>query len=129
MEKMHVLVCVTGQYTCERLIRMGAEIAGGAQGALSVLHVAKPGQRFLGSEDEASALEYLFQVSRDHGADMALTHSEDVCGAIAAAAKKCNSTVVLLGAPRGRANGMQLPAQLRALLPGVDVREIISSGD
>ena len=129
MAKMHVLVCVTGQRTCERLIKSGAELTGGAPGSLSVVHVARPGQHFLGSEDEASALEYLYQVSRDHGADMALMHSEDICGAIVDAAKKRNSAVVLLGAPRGNAKGLQLPALLRAQLPGVDVREIITSGD
>jgi len=36
---------------------------------------------------------------------------------------------VLLGAPKGNVKGMQLPALLRAQLPGVDVREIITSGD
>lgn len=122
-------MCVTGQRTCERLIRAGAELTGGAEGRLSVVHVARTGQRFLGSEDEASALEYLFQVSRDYGADMTLMHSDDVSGAIAAAAKKCNSAVVILGAPRGTARGIQLPSLLRSLLPGVDVREIITSGD
>lgn len=129
MEKTHVLVCVTGQRTCERLIRTGAELAGGEEGTLSVVHVARPGQRFLGSEDEAAALEYLFQVSRDYGADMMLMHSEDVCEAIAAAAQKSNSAFVLLGAPGGKARGAQLPDQLRAMLPDVDVREIITSGD
>lgn len=129
MAKMHVLVCVTGQRTCERLIRSGAELTGGAPGSLSVLHVARPGQRFLGSEDEANALEYLYQVSRDYGADMALMRSDDICGAISEAAKKRNSAVVLLGASRGNAKGLQLSSLLRAQLPGVDVREIITSGD
>ena len=129
MAKMHVLVCVTGQRTCEKLIRSGAELTGGAPGSLSVVHVARPGQHFLGSEDEANALEYLYQVSRDYGADMSLTRSDDVCGAIVEAAKKRSSAVVILGAPRGSVKGLQLPSLLRERLSGVDVREIITSGD
>lgn len=129
MTKGHVLVCVTGQRTCERLISAGAEYTGGAPGRLSVVHVARPGQRFLGSEDEAGALEYLFQVSRDYGADMTLLHSDDVCGAIVSAAKKCNCGVIVLGAPRGNVRGLQLPNILRAQLPDVDVHEIITSGE
>ncbi|MDO4741485.1 MAG: universal stress protein UspA [Eubacteriales bacterium] len=129
MAKMHVLVCVTGQRTCERLIKSGAELTGGAEGSLSVVHVARTGQHFLGSEDEASALEYLYQVSRDYGADMSLMHSDDVCGAIVAAAKKRESAVIILGAPKKNVRGLQLPSLLRSQLPGVDVREIITSGD
>lgn len=129
MAKTHVLVCVTGQRTCERLIRAGAGLTGGAEGKLSVVHVARPGQNFLGSQDEAGALEYLFQVSRDYGADMTLMHSDDVCGAIADAAKKYNSGTIVLGAPRGNVKGMQLPNMLRAMLKDVEVHEIITSGE
>lgn len=129
MAKTRVLVCVTVQRNCERLIRVGAELAGGTEGSLSVVHVARTGQRFLGSEDEAAALEYLFQVSRENGADMTLLHSDDVGASIVAMAKKCGAEVIVLGAPPQNTRGMQLPALLRAQLPGVDVKEIITTGE
>ena len=55
-----VLVCVTGQKSCERLIEEGASIAQEHNIELSVVHVAKTGNNFLGStsgitEAEASA--------------------------------------------------------------------------
>ena len=129
MAKTCVLVCVTVQRNCERLIRIGAELAQNAEGSLSVVHVARKGQRFLGSEDEAAALEYLFQVSRESGADMTLLHSDDVCSSIASMAEKCRAEIIVLGAPPEHTRGMQLPSQLRARLPGVDVKEIITTGD
>lgn len=124
-----VLVCVTVQRTCERLIRAGAELAAERACQLSVVHVARTGQHFLDSDDEASALEYLFQVSRENGADMTLLHSDDVCKAIIAAAKKCNAGVIVLGAPPKRERGLQLPARLSRLLPEVEVREIVAPND
>ncbi len=130
MNRGHVLVCVTGQRTCERLIRAGAELSGGVEGALSVVHVARTGQRFLGSDDEGGALEYLFQVSRDYGADMNVMRSDDVCAAIAAAVKKNNTKLVLMGVSRGgRAKGMHLPEILERMLPGVEIREMLMAGD
>lgn len=129
MAKTSVLVCVTVQRNCERLIRIGAELAGKTKCGLSVVHVACRGQRFLGSEDEAAALEYLFKVSRESGADMTLLHSDDVCASIVSMAKKCRAEIIVLGAPPEHERGMQLPSQLRAQLPGVDVREIITTGD
>ena len=124
-----MLVCVTGQRTCEKLIRAGAQLAAERGGELSVLHVARTGQRFLGSEDEAAALEYLFQVSRENGADMNLTHSDDVPGAIVAFARKCGAAAVLIGMPRGRRSDLGLAYILRAQLPEAEVREMITSGD
>ena len=44
-----VLVCVTGQKSCEHLIHVGAEIAREDGAELSVVHVAKMGANFLGS--------------------------------------------------------------------------------
>ena len=48
-----VLVCVTGQKSCEHLIHVGAEIAREDGAELSVVHVAKMGANFLGSASEA----------------------------------------------------------------------------
>lgn len=129
MNATHVLVCVTGQRTCERLIRAGAELTGGAEGALSVLHVARTGQRFLDGDDEAAALDYLFQASTGYGANMTLTHSGDVHGAIADFARKYGAEIVILGMTRDTGKGIALAARLRTALPGVEIREIITSGE
>ena len=40
MEKKHVLVCVTGQKTCERLIAEGGRLAEELGAELSVVHAS-----------------------------------------------------------------------------------------
>lgn len=101
MEKKHVLVCVTGQKTCERLIAEGDRLAKEMDAELSVVHVARQGMGLLGGVvAEAEALEYLFQVSTEHGADMTVIRSEHVVETLANHARKVNAGVMVLGAPR-----------------------------
>ena len=82
-KESRVLVCVTGQKSCARLIHDGAEIAAEEGASLSVVHVAKMGSNFLGSASEAEALEYLFAISKSHSADMMLLRNDDVVHTIA----------------------------------------------
>ena len=56
---MSVLVCVTGQKNCERLIVAGARIAREENLPLNVLHVVHSGGSVLGFVNEPEALEYL----------------------------------------------------------------------
>ena len=91
----HVLVCVTGQKSCEHLIHVGAEIAREDGAELSVVHVAKMGANFLGSASEAQALEYLFEISKSVQADMLLLRNDDVVNTLAAHARKIGATTVV----------------------------------
>jgi len=101
MEALHVLVCVTGQKTCERLITEGDRLAKELDAGLSVGHVAKQGMGLLGGDiAEAEALEYLFKISSDHGADMAVIRSDEVVPTLAAQARKVQATLMVLGSPR-----------------------------
>ena len=47
MSKRDVMVCVTGQKNCERLIREGAQIASIREVGVHVVHVAHEGERFM----------------------------------------------------------------------------------
>ena len=78
MEQPVVLVCVTTQKSCERLIEAGAKAAAATQAKLHVIHVAGSHQRFFNTLNEADALEFLFGVSKTHGAEMTVVRSEDV---------------------------------------------------
>ncbi len=101
MEKKHVLVCVTGQRTCERLITEGGRLAKELDAELSVVHVARKGTGLLGGAvAEAEALEYLFKVSTEHGADMTVIRSERVVDTLADHAHKVNAAVMVLGSSR-----------------------------
>ena len=96
LNEPRVLVCVTGQKSCERLIEEGASIASEHNIELSVVHVAKTGNNFLGSASstsEAEALEYLFGISKIYDADMTMLRSDDVIPTIVSYARKMNAAV------------------------------------
>ena len=58
-----VMVCVTKQYNCKRLIDYGNSIKNPI-GELHVVHVAKEGWDFLGDNDEGKALQFLLKFSK-----------------------------------------------------------------
>lgn len=120
---------MTGQKTCERLIKQGFELAGD-RSRVNVLHVAKEGNRLLGSEDEAEALGYLFRVSSEYAAEMNVVRSEDVLGTVHDMAEKTGANVIIIGAKRkGDAKGKAFGAALRALMPEIQIIEMIASGE
>jgi len=118
MENKNVLVCVTGQRSCERLIVSGAALAKKAGGELAVLHVARKGSHVLGSDNEAEALEYLLNVSVRHDADMLVVRSDDVQGVIEKQVKlKEIGTLVAGRSPKY--NGWDLLDELKLRVPEV----------
>ena len=71
--RRHTVVCVTSQFHCERLIRAGRLIAQLSKTGLLVINVSNPDL----SETDAKALEYLFQVSKENGAEMTVLYSDE----------------------------------------------------
>ncbi len=71
--RRHTVVCVTNQFHCERLIRAGRLIAQLSKTGLLVINVSNPDL----SETDAKALEYLFQVSKENGAEMTVLYSDE----------------------------------------------------
>ncbi len=124
-QRDHVMVCVTGQRTCERLIRHSAQFAKTLGCRVSVLHVADGMHRFMNSEDEAEAVEYLYQVSKDYGADMTVIRNDKVIETIAAFARKNGVTHIVLGGS-AVTNELDVPARLRELLRDVEFHVIPS---
>lgn len=94
---MSILVCVTGQKSCERLIRRGAELAKEAGTILNVLHVVRTDGSVLGFVNEPEALEYLLRISMEHGADMFVKKADDVVKAIEAEARQQGADVIVAG--------------------------------
>ena len=116
---MSVLVCVTGQKSCERLIVAGAELAGRENCPLVVMHVARTGGSVMGYRNEPEALEYLLNCSVSHGADMFMKKSDDVVGAIEAEAKARGVRYIVAGrAPNY--SGWDILDELKGRLPGVE---------
>ena len=112
----NIVVCVTLQSTCERLIN-AAETIRKPEDALFVLHVTGNGQAFLGGKDDGKTLEYLYEVAQKARADRTVQHVDDIAGAMEAFVRKHDINVMILGTPpQGES---ELIRRLRADLAGV----------
>ncbi|HNX61370.1 MAG TPA: hypothetical protein PKN45_01920 [Candidatus Limiplasma sp.] len=112
-----VLVLVTLQRACARLIRSGADMALKQHCPLHVLHISV-------SEDDpqkpldSQALDYLYALSGEAGAEMTVFSAEVAVTAIAEFAEKIGARQIVMG--NGEcADGMA--ETLSELLPGVQV--------
>lgn len=119
----HVLVCVTGQKTCEALIVEGVRLAREKEAPLSVLHVVKPGASLLGNAAEGEALEYLFRIATAHDADMAMIRSDDVAGTIAKQAEKLEADVIVMGRSRSHQE-KSIEAAMAMRVPGAMLKMV-----
>ncbi|MDL2206026.1 universal stress protein [Eubacteriales bacterium OttesenSCG-928-N13] len=128
MNTLRILACVTGQKSCERLIVEGAKMADAMNAELSVLHVAAAGTSLLGYPLEGDAMEYLYKISSEHGADMTMIRSDDVIEAIARFAIKNEINIILMGAARKK-SGRNIALELQVRLPGVEFQTIYADED
>ncbi|QXM05525.1 universal stress protein [Crassaminicella indica] len=93
----NIMVCVTQQKTCERLIRRGAQIRDEYNGELFVIHVAKEGYHFLGKSKDGDALEYLFEQAKAYGANLTVVRSNDVLETLKKLTEKNNIDLIVVG--------------------------------
>lgn len=89
-----VLVCVTGQHDCDRLIRTGKKLSDELSVSLLVLCVLPVSAGF---ETDCEELEYLRQTARDSGAEMSVYFHSDAPLVAASVAKKCGVVHIVTG--------------------------------
>ncbi|WIV10636.1 universal stress protein UspA [Proteiniborus sp. MB09-C3] len=100
-DRRNIMVCVTQQKTCERLIKGGHNEMGEGD-SLFVIHVVSEKDNFLYNSNDGEALEYLFEVSKKVGADLTVIRSKDVIKAISDFALKNDITHIIMGSsPNG----------------------------
>lgn len=93
----NVMVCVTQQKTCERLIKFGHEFLGRDKGELFIIHVAHYQFNFLGNSKEGEALEYLYEKALEYGANLTVVRSNNVLDTLIDLVKKNKITHIVLG--------------------------------
>lgn len=93
------MVCVTQQKTCERLISSGETLKKEIGSELYVIHVVKESDNFLYNASEPDALQYLFNVSKEAGAELTVLRSDDVVGTLKEFAKDKSIGHIVLGEP------------------------------
>ncbi|MGD9568503.1 MAG: universal stress protein [Sedimentibacter sp.] len=113
----NVLVCVTQQKTCEKLIRQGAELSKEQSGNLYVLHVVNENDKFLENFSDGDALEYLFRITKDVGAELTVKRSKDVLKTIVEFADEMMITHIVCGNSRSKDNTSSFVTKLQKKLP------------
>lgn len=119
-----ILVCVTRQKACERLIRAAAELKK-EDGSLYVIHVTKESWNFVDNAHDGEALEYLFTLSKSYGADLTILNSDRIPETIAQFAEHYGVQLIIIGeGPNDSENSFK--RKLRALLSdtGIEIRII-----
>ncbi len=96
----NVLVCVTQQKACERLIRYGKELVDGSGGELMVVHIAQYDLSKLAENHDAESLEYLYQKSLEYGANLILVRSGNVPATLASMINKNDISIIVMGETR-----------------------------
>jgi K+-sensing histidine kinase KdpD len=93
----NILVCVTQQKTCEKLIRKAAALRDQHEAQLFIIHVAKNDWNFLDNDKEGEALEYLFNISKSVGAELTVLKSDEIARTIADFAIENKIDLIFMG--------------------------------
>ena len=96
----NILVCVTQQKSCDRLIRYGRELADGSDGDLMVVHIAQYDLSKLGASEDAESLEYLYQKALEYGANLTLVRSGNVPATLISLIDKNDISTIVMGQTR-----------------------------
>ena len=118
-----ILVCVTGQRDCDRLIRAGKELAdqnGWPVQVLCVLPTAAVGQAL------CEELEYLRSTARDYQADRNIYFHDDSAGCAAQVARSYHARIIFTGMAAEPINGFI--DRLRRLLPQIPIAMVDKQG-
>ena len=124
MMKPSVLVCVTGQYDCDRLIEAGHELACESGLDLHVLCVHTPVNDLSSLSQE---IEYLYRTAKELGADMTISFNTNAPMFAADYARRVNAKRLVTGMPDLRPNGFVL--MLHELMPRLQITMVTKQND
>ncbi|MEG0830178.1 MAG: universal stress protein UspA [Anaerovoracaceae bacterium] len=93
----NVMVCVTQQKSCDRLIRYGHSLFDKQDGELFIIHVASSNNKFLQESEDGSALDYLYGKAIEFGANLTVVRSNNILNTLVDLVKKNQISQVVLG--------------------------------
>lgn len=105
MQQKHpcIMVCVTPQQSCARLIEAGARIAKEENLPLEVISVFRQSSGL--NANENNVLENLFECAKNFNASMNIFFNDSPALVVAAATKKRNATTLVTGFPAEGSSG------------------------
>lgn len=114
----NVMVCVTQQKHCDRLIQYGHDFLGDQKGELFIIHVAHHQIKFLGNSEEGEALEYLYEKALEYGANLTVVRSNDRLETLTGLIEKNQITHVIVGESGESETRSNVVEQLRDKISG-----------
>lgn len=114
----NIMVCVTQQKTCERLIKKGEALRNKLKGNLYVIHAVNDGVKFLGNQHDGEALDYLYEISKNANAEMRVLRSKDVVETLVDFANEKEIGSIILGESPATNNEKDIISKLKDKLPG-----------
>lgn len=121
--KATVLVCVTGQRDCDRLIRAGKKISDSQSVPLQVLCVQPTSAGF---DADCKELEYLRQTAKGADAEMSVYFHDDAPLMAAGYAKSIQAVHIVTGMAEAPVNGFV--EIIHKLLPHIPVSMVARDG-
>ncbi|OJV66412.1 MAG: hypothetical protein BGO41_02985 [Clostridiales bacterium 38-18] len=92
-----IMVCVTQQKSCERLIDFGVTLRTNDADELHVIHVVKENWKYFGQLEEKDALDYLFEASKSKDAALTVLKAKDIEKTLSQFADKNKITDIIMG--------------------------------
>lgn len=112
-----IMVCVTPQQSCQRLIEAGARIAREENLPLSVISVFRESSGL--NANEGGALEELFQCTKNYNASMDIFFNDSPALVVAVSAKKNRAATLVTGFPAEGSSGFI--ARIHEILPDLPI--------
>jgi K+-sensing histidine kinase KdpD len=119
----NILVCVTQQKTCERLIKKALEFSN-SDDSLFIIHVAKNDWSFLDNEKEGEALEYLFGIAKSVGANLTVLRSDNIVDTIVSYSLDNKIDILVMGDSKGDHSENYFYNSLKSRLDHVDIHVV-----
>lgn len=113
-----LMVCVTGQHSCEKLLERGASLRLEGQ-KLFCVHCVQIGRNFLNNAYEPLAIEFLFTCASLYDAELTILRANSVIDALVEFAITNHVVRVVLGASPNPGND-SFVARLAARLPDIE---------
>lgn len=98
MTGKRVMVCVTDQKVCEKLIYNALKILETSPGEIYVIHVSK--ESVIQNEESGEALEYLFGICNKFSASLTVVKSDNVLESLVDAAHRNKIDTIIMGESR-----------------------------
>ncbi|MGL5257407.1 MAG: universal stress protein UspA [Proteocatella sp.] len=98
MTGKRVMVCVTEQKVCEKLIYNALELLESTPGEIFVIHVSR--DSVIQNEESGEALEYLFGVCNKYKASLTVVKSDNILQSLVDAAVRNKIDTIIMGESR-----------------------------